>query len=72
MSTTDRVAVIVVHGIADQRPGQTVREVARLEIGRHVLVKIGDPALKAALQEAHAERWDSSSDFGRLCFSFSA
>ena len=26
MSTTDRVAVVVVHGIADQRPGQTVRE----------------------------------------------
>jgi hypothetical protein len=30
MSTNDRVAVVVVHGIADQRPGQTVREVARL------------------------------------------
>jgi len=30
MSTTDRVAIVVVHGIADQRPGQTVREVARL------------------------------------------
>ena len=30
MSATDRVAVVVVHGIADQRPGQTVREVARL------------------------------------------
>jgi hypothetical protein len=30
MSTTDRVAVVVVHGIADQRPGQTVLEVARL------------------------------------------
>ena len=29
----------------------------RLEIGRHVLDKISDPALKAALQEAHAERW---------------
>jgi hypothetical protein len=28
--TSDRVAVVVVHGIADQRPGQTVREVARL------------------------------------------
>ena len=27
---TDRVAVVVVHGIADQRPGQTVVEVARL------------------------------------------
>src|SRR5690242_14430238 len=30
MSTTDRVAIVVVHGIADQNPGQTVREVARL------------------------------------------
>lgn len=30
MSMTERVAVLVVHGIADQRPGQTVREVARL------------------------------------------
>lgn len=30
MSATHRVAVVVVHGIADQRPGQTVREVARL------------------------------------------
>ena len=29
----------------------------RLEIGRQVLDKISDPALKAALQEAHAERW---------------
>jgi hypothetical protein len=29
----------------------------RLEIGRHVLGKIADPALRAALQEAHAERW---------------
>jgi len=28
--TPDHVAVVVVHGIADQRPGQTVREVARL------------------------------------------
>jgi len=28
--TTDRVAVVVVHGIANQLPGQTVREVARL------------------------------------------
>ena len=27
---TGRVAVIVVHGIADQRAGDTVREVARL------------------------------------------
>ena len=30
MSATDRVAVVVVHGIADQRPGQTVVEVVRL------------------------------------------
>jgi hypothetical protein len=30
VSATDRVAVVVVHGIADQRAGQTVREVARL------------------------------------------
>ncbi len=30
MSVSERVAVVVVHGIADQRPGQTVREVARL------------------------------------------
>ncbi|HEY5931205.1 MAG TPA: hypothetical protein VIU02_12915, partial [Burkholderiales bacterium] len=30
MNETDRVAIVVVHGIADQRPGQTVREVARL------------------------------------------
>lgn len=30
MSTSERVAVVVVHGIADQRPGQTVLEVARL------------------------------------------
>jgi len=29
----------------------------RLEIGRHVLDKVTDPALRAALQEAHAERW---------------
>jgi hypothetical protein len=28
--TSDRVAIVVVHGIADQHPGQTVREVARL------------------------------------------
>src|SRR6185436_17867623 len=28
--TTDRVAIVVVHGIADQKPGQTVREVVRL------------------------------------------
>ena len=30
MSEHDRVAVVVVHGIADQRPGQTVREIVRL------------------------------------------
>ncbi len=30
MDATDRVAVVVVHGIADQRPGQTVLEVVRL------------------------------------------
>ena len=30
MSTGDRVALVVVHGIADQRPRQTLREVARL------------------------------------------
>lgn len=29
-SPSERVALVVVHGIADQRPGQTVREVARL------------------------------------------
>jgi hypothetical protein len=30
VSTPDRVAVVAVHGIADQRAGQTVRELARL------------------------------------------
>src|SRR4051812_152276 len=30
MSQIPRVAVMVVHGIADQRPGQTVREIVRL------------------------------------------
>lgn len=30
LMTSDRVAVVAVHGIANQRPGQTVREVARL------------------------------------------
>src|SRR6188474_914128 len=30
VNETDRVAVVVVHGIADQRPGQTVRELVRL------------------------------------------
>ena len=29
----------------------------QFEVGRHVLSKIADPALKGALQEAHAERW---------------
>lgn len=27
-----------------------------LEVGRHVMTDIADPALRAALQEAHAER----------------
>ena len=30
VSAADRVAVVVVHGIADQRPGRTVREIVRL------------------------------------------
>src|SRR5215510_12335864 len=30
MNALDPVAVVVVHGIADQRAGQTVRELARL------------------------------------------
>src|SRR5262249_9047429 len=30
VSASDRVAVVAVHGIADQQPGQTVRELARL------------------------------------------
>lgn len=29
----------------------------RVEIARHVLPDIEDPALRAALKEAHAERW---------------
>ena len=29
----------------------------KIEIGRHVVAKIADPALKEALMEAHAERW---------------
>ena len=28
-----------------------------IEIGRQVLSNVSDPALRAALQEAHAERW---------------
>ena len=28
----------------------------QVEVGRHVLSKIADPALRAVLQEAHAER----------------
>ena len=28
-----------------------------LEIGRHVVGKVADPALREALMEAHAERW---------------
>src|SRR5262249_1847741 len=35
MSTADRVAIVVVHGIADQKPGQTVREGARVVGLRH-------------------------------------
>ena len=30
---------------------------AELEMGRQVMGKIADPALQAALKEAHAERW---------------
>ena len=30
---------------------------ADLEMGRHVMGNITDPALQAALKEAHAERW---------------
>ena len=30
---------------------------ARIEIERHVMDRLDDPALKAVLQEAHAERW---------------
>ena len=29
----------------------------QVEVGRHVLSKIADPALRAVLQEAHAERF---------------
>ncbi len=29
----------------------------RIEIARHVLADIADPAMRAALKEAHAERW---------------
>ncbi len=29
----------------------------QIELKRHVLDKVTDPALKAALKEAHAERW---------------
>ena len=29
----------------------------KIEIGRHVVGKIADPALREALMEAHAERW---------------
>lgn len=28
-----------------------------IEIGRQIMVDIADPALRAALQEAHGERW---------------
>lgn len=30
---------------------------SNVEIAHHVLADIADPALKAALKEAHAERW---------------
>lgn len=30
---------------------------AEIEVGRQVIAKIADPALKAAFMEAHAERW---------------
>ena len=30
---------------------------AEIEVGRQVIGNIADPALKAALMEAHAERW---------------
>ena len=30
---------------------------AEVEVGRQIIGKIADPALKAALMEAHAERW---------------
>ncbi len=30
---------------------------ARIELARHVLADIADPALRATLKEAHAERW---------------
>lgn len=29
----------------------------KIEIGRQVVAKIADPALREALMEAHAERW---------------
>ncbi len=29
----------------------------KIELGRHVMGKIADPALREALMEAHAERW---------------
>ena len=30
---------------------------AEVEVGRQVIAKVAEPALKAALMEAHAERW---------------
>ena len=30
---------------------------AEIEVGRQVIAKVADPALQAALREAHAERW---------------
>ena len=29
----------------------------KIEIGRHAVAKIADPALREAFMEAHAERW---------------
>ncbi|MFN0318392.1 MAG: hypothetical protein ACKVQA_25485 [Burkholderiales bacterium] len=47
MSEAGRVVVVAVHGIADQRPGQTVREVARL------LCHGGDGAPRYVRGETH-------------------
>jgi len=47
MSAVDRIAVVAVHGIADQHPGQTVREIARL------LCHGGDDAPRYVRGETH-------------------
>jgi len=47
MSAADRIAVVAVHGIADQYPGQTVREIARL------LCHGGDGAPRYVQGETH-------------------